>query len=387
VDGRDVAIDVALDEAARLLSAARRPLIYLAPDLTCEAQREAIALADVLRADLDSVTSATALPSIIAAQERGRAGATLGEIRNRADVLVFWGVDPAGRYPRFWTRYAPGPEGLHVPGHRRSRTVVSVDIGDWTGPAEADLRIAVHPDEEVAALTLLAESMAGRAWPPQPDTPAGAVGLRATASALVTTLRDARYIALIADAEEAGAGRDPGRAGALVTLGQALNRTARSATILLRAGGNRSGADAMMTAQTGFPAAVDFSRGFPRYRPYDGTAHAGLARGEVDAVLIAGSAAGVPPALLSAASRVLCAVCGPRASESALAGSGVVVDTGVAGVHDGGMAVRMDDVPLPLRGSLDGPPAAERVMRSLRDRVCRASGVRSAADHRGGAAE
>jgi hypothetical protein len=28
-------------------------------------------------------------------------------------------------------------------------------------------------------------------------------------------------------------------------------------------------------------------------------------------------------------------------------------DTGVAGIHEGGMALRMDDVPLPLRPSLD----------------------------------
>ena len=34
------------------------------------------------------------------AQRRGRATATLGEISNRADVLLFWGVDPAERYPR-----------------------------------------------------------------------------------------------------------------------------------------------------------------------------------------------------------------------------------------------------------------------------------------------
>ena len=55
---------------------------------------QGIALADALRATLDRVTSATAMGSIVAAQERGRAGATLGEVRNRADLLVFWGVDP-----------------------------------------------------------------------------------------------------------------------------------------------------------------------------------------------------------------------------------------------------------------------------------------------------
>ena len=54
---------------------------------------------------------------------------TLGEIRNRADVLLFWGTDPAARYPRFLSRYAPDPPGVHVPQGRASRTVIAVDIG------------------------------------------------------------------------------------------------------------------------------------------------------------------------------------------------------------------------------------------------------------------
>jgi formylmethanofuran dehydrogenase subunit B len=138
---------------------------------------------------------------------------------------------------------------------------------------------------------------------------------------------------------------------------------------LLRAGGNRSGADAVATWQTGYPAAVDFSRGYPRYQPHDGTAGARLARGEVDAVLIVGSAQSIPAELLSRMAQLPCAVVGPRATESALADREVVIDTGVAGIHDGGTAIRMDEVPLPLRPSVNGPPAAAAIARALRDRV------------------
>ena len=163
--GRDVPVDDALDAAARLLARAARPLIYLAPDISCEVQREGIALADALRATLDSVTSATAMSSIVAAQERGRAGATLGEVRNRADLLVFWGVDPMLRYPRYWTRYAPEPAGLHVPGGRRARTIVAVDVGDSRGPADADIRIALAEQDEVAMLAALSAIVASYATP------------------------------------------------------------------------------------------------------------------------------------------------------------------------------------------------------------------------------
>ena len=119
IAGRDASLDEAVRAAAQLLKKASRPLVYLAPDLTCEAQRESVGVADALGAALDSVTSATAMPSILAAQERGRAGATLGEIRRRADLVVYWSVDPATAYPRFSSRYAPDAEG---------RTIIRVHV-------------------------------------------------------------------------------------------------------------------------------------------------------------------------------------------------------------------------------------------------------------------
>lgn len=367
VAGRETSIEEALAVAARLLGRSARVLVYLAPDISCETQKEGIALADALRGALDSVTSATAMSSVLAAQEQGRASATLGEIRNRADLVVFWGVDPAMRYPRYWTRYAPEPAGLHVPAGRRSRTVVAVDIGDSRAPADADLRVALSEEDEVATLTALGALFSG------------AVSLEdwhflatpwAHARALVPVLRAARYAVVVADAE-ASAGGDSGRASALVALTQLLNGSVRCALSTLRAGGNRSGAESVATWQTGFPAAVDFARGYPRYRPYDGAAAHRLARGEIDAVFVVGAAGLIPGALQSMMKAVPCVVAGPRASESDLAAVDVVIDTGVAGIHEGGTAIRMDDVPLPLRPTLSGSPEATAVVRNLGNLVRR----------------
>ena len=363
VDGRDISRDDALDAVANRLAAAARPLVYLAPDLSCEAQREGVALADWLRAALDSVTSATALGSILAAQERGRASATLGEIRHRADVVVFWGVDPALGYPRFTSRYAPDPAGIHLPGGRAGRFVVAVDVGAAAGPRDADLRVALSPSEEMTALTALAAVVAGS--PPSQDVPL---------SALAERLRRARYAVIVADAETGVAGGSS-RAGALIALAQAVNGPARGALSVLRAGGNRSGADAVMTAQTGYPAAVDFARGYPRYRPHDGGAGARLERGEVDAAVILGAVERIPASLRELLARVPAAVIGPKASDSVFASRCPVIDTGVAGIHEAGTALRMDDVPLPLQQVVDGPPAAASAIRALVDRLTKTDAV------------
>jgi hypothetical protein len=47
----------------------------------------------------------------------------------------------------------------------------------------------------------------------------------------------------------------------------------------------------------------------------------------------------------------------------------VAIDTGLAGVHEAGIALRLDDVPLPVRGVVAGPPAAAAVVKAVREAV------------------
>jgi formylmethanofuran dehydrogenase subunit B len=154
------------------------------------------------------------------------------------------------------------------------------------------------------------------------------------------------------------------RAEALTALAQQLNATTRCGLSALRAGGNRSGAEAVLTWQTGFPMTVDFSRGVPRYRPDDG-AEVMLNGAEVDVVLLVGDPARAPALRLDGVRRI---AIGPRASTLTPAPD-IAIDTGVAGIHEGGMAFRMDDIPLPLRPSLAGPPDAAFVVSALGARL------------------
>jgi formylmethanofuran dehydrogenase subunit B len=354
VGGRSAAIEDVLAEIATLLRAARAPLVYLAPDLTCEAQGAAIAIADRLHAFVDGVTSATAAAGVLAAQQRGRASATLGEIRNRADVLVFWAVNPAVSYPRFQSRYAPDPVGVHVPAGRRGRTVIAVDVGDQRGPDDADVRIQITAAEEPALLAALRASAGGR-------TIADA-SIAARAADLAARLDRARYAVVVTDAESPPQVAN-GRADSLIALTQALNATIRCALCTLRAGGNRVGAEAVLTWQTGYPMAVSFARGAPRYEPYD-PAHARLAQAGVDAVLLVGSADAAPASVRDALGRARVIMIGPRASTSAIPAE-IRIDTGVAGIHESGIAFRTDDVPLPVRAILPTPRDTASLLHAL----------------------
>jgi formylmethanofuran dehydrogenase subunit B len=354
--GRSAAIEEVIGEIADILRSARAPLVYLAPDLTSEAQRASVAIADQLHAFIDGVTSATASEGILAAQRRGRAGATLGEIRNRADLLVFWAVDPALGYPRFQSRYAPDPAGVHVPNGRADRPVIAVDVGSQRGPTDADVRIQMTAEEETLFCASLRGCLAGRTF--------GGAPILARVTELATRLNRAKYAVIVTDGESASPTAAPSmRASSLIALTQALNATTRGSLCTLRAGGNRNGADTVLSWQTGFPMAVDFARGAPAYTPEDATLSR-LARGAFDAVLLIGATMSLPDTLTGALRGVRTIAIGPRASESAVDAS-IRIDTGVASIHESGIAFRTDDIPLSLRAVLPTPRDTASLLKAL----------------------
>ncbi|HEX5575648.1 MAG TPA: hypothetical protein VFX42_07215 [Gemmatimonadales bacterium] len=358
-DGRPATLEAAIAEAAATLTASvGRCLIYLGLDVPSQAQRTALRLADLLQATVDTATSPSAAEGLLAAQRRGRSAATLGEVRNRGDVIVFWAVDPAQRYPRYATRYALNPTGTHAGDDRGGRTVIGVSVGADQAIARADVTLALQPAEEVPALSLMRASVLER--PVQSPSPAIAQAVE-----IAGKLARARYAVLVHDAEPTVQDRDPLRTEALIALAQALNTPTRAALSSLRAGGNRVGAEAVLTAQSGYPFAVDYSRGYPRYQP----GVRGLSRlstGAYRVLLVIGSRADTSP--LNRSNNLTTLMIGPRASQSDLLPR-LAIDTGVAGIHEAGIGYRMDEVPLELRPPLSGPRSTTDVLNRLADAV------------------
>ncbi|MFL5403554.1 MAG: hypothetical protein ACJ8BF_12125 [Gemmatimonadales bacterium] len=355
IQGKPAPFERAIAGAAEFLErAGSRSLICLGPDLSSQSQRQAVALADLAAGTVDTATSETAAGGLLAAQRHGRVGATLGEIRNRADLLLFWGVDPAERYPRFMERYVD-PPGTHLPKGRSGRIIIGVSVGRDRAPPAADVSLALEPGEEIAVLSLMRASLLGRA------TGSSSPRLR-EAVAIAERLAAARYVGLVHDAEPTAEPRDPLRVEALLGLAEALNGPTRAASVSLRAGGNRVGAESVLTWQTGYPLSVDYSRGHPRYVP----GQRGLERlrsGCFRVALLVGT-----PHLEVAGARALdevsMIVIGPRASQSGL-GPQIAIDTGVAGIHEGGTAYRLDEVPLQLRPPIQAPRRTFEVLQTL----------------------
>jgi formylmethanofuran dehydrogenase subunit B len=248
--------------------------------------------------------------------------------------------------------------------------VIAVDIGRAAATVDADVRVEIDPANELP--TLIAIEAFIRSSEASGLHASVADRLQRTARELATALLSARYIALVYDAEsDDRSNRTDVRFEALASLGQALNDRTRCAALALRAGGNRSGADSVLVAQTGYPCATDFARGYPRYVPHAGTALDALRDRNVDAVLVVGEPTGIPGNLAASLSNVRTVVIGPHASTAAWGAHGIVIDTGVDGIHASGTALRTDEVPLPLRATLSGQRSTAETIRAVTSNVRR----------------
>ncbi len=352
--GSETDLAHALDAAAALLAAAQgRALVWLGPGLSVQALRGAVAVADYVQASVDTATSLVAAQSILAGQRRGRAAATLGELKNRADLVVYWNVSPSDRYPRFEQRF--------VVARDAKRVVLRVGVGTAAAGGSGPADWVINPAHEVATLALLRAIVVGQAQPRAEQYQ--------PAVTFANRLMQAKYVVIVVDGEgdDVGPTQSAMRSEALIALVQALNGPTRAALIVLRAGDNRNGVESLLTWQTGFPFSVDFAAGRPAFAP-ERRGLAELATGRFSAALICGDWRALPAsARRSLIPRGVVAI-GPRASESTV-GAEIMIDTGIAGLHEGGTAYRMDDVPLPLSPLIDGPRSAAGTLEGLAECV------------------
>ena len=369
IEGREASTEEAIEAAAQILANARFPLIYGLSDTTCEAQRQAVAIADMIGGNIDTTTSVCHGPSGMAFEGVGESTATLGEIRNRADLLVFWGGNPAESHPRLFTRYTVTAKGMYVPNGRKDRTVVLVDVRRSPSAAVADIFVQVKPQRDFEVLWALRALVKGRRVDPAIEQVTG-VPL-ATLEDLAQRMKNCRFGALLFGM---GLTMTRGRhfnSGALLALATDLNEYTHFVAKPVRGHGNVTGADNVVSWQTGFPFGVNLGRGYPRFNPGEFTSVDLLGRGEADAALIiaADPAANFPQSAIEHLRRIPVIVLDPKTTHTSKLAR-VAFTTATYGINVPGTVYRMDDVAISLRPALPSPyPSDEEVLTRIKERV------------------
>lgn len=335
LDGVETTAEEAVRAAARILAASKAPLVVGLGRATNEAARQAVALADRIGAAIEVGDAASAWPRVVAMQRSGSIGATLGEVKARADVVVFWGCDPATTHPRHFERYSlVGRDG---------RRAIVLDAGETATSRRADAFFPIAPDRELDLLLTLRALVREVPLDPHRVEAATGHGLAALQD-LAETLQGARYGSWFMGAS---AGRGPielaeARRQAVTALVRDLARKTRFVSIGLGEAGNAHGVEGVLAWQTGFTPGVDLGAGFPKSWPGESSAADRLARGLFDAALVVG---GPVPAIPGGKPWIFLGDADDEASSRAT----VALPAGAPGIDDSGTFTRVDGVSLPVR--------------------------------------
>jgi formylmethanofuran dehydrogenase subunit B len=369
IDGRPASLEEGIDVAAGLLAEARYPLIYGLSSTYCEAQRQAVALADVLQATIDCCTSVCHGPSGMAMQGVGEPTCSLGEVKNRADLVIYWGSNPAESHPRHFTRYSSIPKGLFRPNGRKDRTVVLVDVRPTPSARAADIFLQVRPGKDFELIWILRALVQGKAVD---ERAVAATGLTVEqVEDLAERMKSCEYgVVLVGQGLTQSHGKHMNLAAVFQLVRDLYDHT-KFSVMPMRGHGNVTGIDAVLAWQTGYPFGVNFSRGYPRFNPGEFTSVDMLSRGETDAALIVASdpIAVFPRRAIERLQEIPLIAIDTHESETTKAAK-VVFTTGTTGIHAEGTLYRMDGIPLRTRQLLPSNyPNDEQVLSRLAARV------------------
>jgi formylmethanofuran dehydrogenase subunit B len=292
----------------------------------------------------------------------GKVSCTLGEVKNRADLIIYWGGNPAECHPRHFTKYTLTQKGKFVPNGRKDRTMVLVDIRETPSAKAADIFLQVRPARDFEVLTILRALIKGQAVNPQVVAETGLTIEQL--QDLADRMKQARFGVLFFGMGLSMTRGKHMNSAALLTLAAELNAFTKFVAMPMRGHGNVTGGDVIMRWTTGYPFGVNLSRGYPRFNPGEFSTIDLLIRGDCDAALILGADPGatMPQPAIDHLARIPTIVLDPKVTHTSRLAR-VHFTTAATGISAGGTVYRMDEIPLPLRPALKSPyPTDEEVV-------------------------
>ncbi len=405
----ETSLDDAVKKSAQILADASYPILYGWSCTSCETIRVGVELAEEVGGVIDNTSTVCHGPSILSIQNVGIPTCTLGQIRHRADLVIYWASDPYSAHPRHMERYTafsdgrfqgsewehyvarlrgmlgkrrlsraselvlmkdvslPAISGQKLPPEfeTRQRKLIVVDARKTRSAEFADFFIQVEPNKDfelIQALRLLVRD--------------GELEVDQVAGVPVELLEDVvdvmvgcRFGVLFFGVGLTMSSGKLQNIDTAIALTRDLNYRTKFVIMPMRGHFNVAGANIVSTWQTGYPFAVDFSQGYPRYNPGETSVVDVLCRGEADAGLIVASdpVSNFPrEAVQNLVKNPLIAI-DPIISPTTMMAD-IVFPSAFVGIEAEGTAYRMDRVPLSMK-KLVNPPSTCPPDREILQRI------------------
>jgi len=372
---KEVSYDEAVEYTAKILANAKKPLMYGWSSTNCEAQSVGHEIAEMCGACVDNTAAVCHGTTLIAVQDIGLPTCTLGEVKNRADRIIFWGCNPAHAHPRHMSRYSIYPRGFFTGKGHKSRKIIVVDPRVTDTASVADIHVQVEQGRDYELLNALRVAL-NNEW--LPDVVAGVP--KEKIRELADVLKSGRFGIIFFGMGVTQSLSKNHNIDEAIGLTKHLNEFTKYSIMPMRGHYNVTGSGEVLAWQFGFPYSVDLSRGFARYNPGDTSTIDLLARGEVDAMFTIASDPGAhfPISAVKHIAKIPSVCIDPHLTPTTGV-SKLHVPVAFVGVEVGGNAYRMDNVPIDTRKVID-PPAGmltdEEFLTKVRDRVKQIKGVK-----------
>ncbi len=395
---KEASLDEAVKKSAQILADAKYPILYGWSCTSCESIRIGIELAEEIGGVIDNTSTVCHGPSILSIQNVGIPTCTLGQIRHRADLIVYWASDPYSAHPRHMERYTAFSDGRFqesewehyvarlrgilgkkrfnraselvklkevqmpaISGNKlppqfetRKRKLVVVDVRKTRSAEFADFFIQVEPNHDFELLQALRLLVKDEELEVNKVAGVPVELLEQIADTLISCNFGVFFFGV-------GLTMSSGKLhniDAAIALTQDLNYRTKFVIMPMRGHFNVAGANIVSTWQTGYPFAVDFSQGFPRYNPGETSVVDILSRNEADAGLVVASdpVSNFPIEATKNLVKNPLIVIDPVVSPTTLMAD-VVFPSAFVGIEEEGTAYRMDRVPLPMKKLVEPPQA------------------------------
>ncbi len=295
----------------------------------------------------------------------GKVSCTLGEVKNRADLLIYWGGNPAECHPRHFTKYTLTQKGKFVPNGRKGRTMVLVDIRETPSAKAADIFLQVRPSKDFEVLTALRALIKGQRIN---EAVVAETGLKLEQlHDLVDRMKACKFGVMFFGMGLSMTRGKHMNSAALLALAAEMNAFTKFVAMPMRGHGNVTGGDVIMRWTTGYPFGVNLCRGYPRFNPGEFSTVDLLLRGDNDAALILGADPGatMPQPAIDHLARIPTIVLDPKVTHTSRLAR-VHFTTAATGISAPGTVYRMDEIPLPLKPVLKSPyPTDEEIVRRI----------------------
>ncbi len=335
VDNKPVDEATAVSEAAAILKNAKNPLIFGLGTSTNETHKLAIELARKTNATLDD-TSSFCLGRLVEALIQDKIKTcTLDDVRNKADVVIFWGADPSDSHPRHLSKYSYFPRGSEKQrGWEEERTAIAIDIRkSHTAKICGNYFFQIPPGGDTEFIDALIAGLSGKLPKTSYNYPPKKI------LELANILKGAKFgiifagLGLIYSLENL----EP-----LFRLMKALNEKANFHLVPMVGHYNMRGFNENLFAETGYVNSVKFENGIVKHGPEYSIVESLKAK-TVDAALIIGSdpLSSLPRSIsknLLEIPVISMDPCETLTSRNAK----VYINTAISGVESGGTATRMD---------------------------------------------